>query len=127
MQARAAGPSDRGRKVSTITATSSVRSWSAERSMLPGLGAVDEAGRVHRDRPHADARPGPAHEVARRVEDHLVAVDVGVVVGHLDRPGVEVVGAGDEGADHEPRALERLVDVGRLVDAAHDGLEVVDR
>ena len=45
---------------------------------------MHEAGRVVRDRSDADARAGPAHEVAGRVEQHLVAVDVGVVVRHLD-------------------------------------------
>ena len=82
------------------------------------LRAVDEAGRVQADRPDADARAGAAHEVAVRVEQHLVGVDVGVVVRHLHRVRVEVEQAGHERAHDEPGTGERLVHRRRLVDAA---------
>ena len=61
-----------------------------------------------------------------RVEEHLVGVDVGVVVRDLDRVRVEVEQAGHERADDEAVARERLVHRRRLVDAPDDRLEVVD-
>ena len=70
--------------------------------------------------------PGPAHEVAVGVEQHLVGVDVGVVVRHLHGVGVEVVEPRHERADDEAGAGERLVHRRRLVEAPDDRLEVVD-
>ena len=90
------------------------------------LGAVDEPGRVQADRTRADARPGSAHEVAGRVEEDLVAVDVGVVVRHLDRLGSKSKSRGTNEHTTKPGPLEGLVDRRRLVDAADDRLEVVD-
>src|SRR3546814_6450119 len=58
---------------------------------------------------------------------HLVAVDVGVVVGNGHRYWVVVDLAGDEVADHEVVALEDLVSRGRLVDLAGDRHVVLDR
>src|SRR3546814_13074748 len=57
---------------------------------------------------------------------HLVAVDVGVVVGNGHRYWVVVDLAGDEVADHEVVALEDLVSRGRLVDLAGDRHVVLD-
>ena len=44
----------------------------------------------------ADARAATAHEVAGRIEEHLIAVHVGVVVRHLDGTGKEVKGSRNE-------------------------------
>src|SRR5438309_8353675 len=44
------------------------------------LRTVDESGRMERDRPDLDASAFARHELALRVEQHLVAVDVGMVV-----------------------------------------------
>jgi hypothetical protein len=93
----------------------------------PGLRAVYETRRMVRDRSDPDAGSGAAHEVACRIEQHLVAVDVGVVVRHLHRLRMEVEVARNERADHETRALEGLVHGRRLVDEPDDRLEVVDR
>ena len=65
-----------------------------------------------------------AHEVAVDVVQHLVRVDVRVVVGGRNRLGVVVVQAGRKRADHEVVALKRLVHGRRLVDAAGDRLKV---
>src|SRR5579875_3536830 len=91
------------------------------------LGAVHETGRVQGERADPDAGPPAAHEAPTGVEEHLVGVDVGVVVGDLHRVGVEVERPGDEAAHDEAGALEGLVDRRRLVDAAHYRLEVADR
>ena len=71
--------------MSSITASSPVRSTPLAALAAARLRSVDEPGRVEADRPDADARPRPAHEVAVGVEQHLVGVDVGVVVRHLHR------------------------------------------
>src|SRR3712207_9226387 len=60
------------------------------------------------------------------VEDHLVGVDVAVVVRRRDRLRVEVVGARAEAADDEAVPLKGLVHRRRLVHAADDRLEVAD-
>ena len=78
------------------------------------------------DRERRDLHAAPAHEVAGDVIDHLVAVDVRVVVRRRDRQGVVVELARHERADDEIPSLERLVDRRRLVDPARDRLEVGD-
>src|SRR6478672_5407227 len=85
---------------------------------------VRNAVGVQRDRPELD--PLPAHELARRIVEHLVRVHVAVVVrrGHGFR--MEVVRPRTERADDEAVALEGLVHRGRLVHATDDRLEVVD-
>ena len=92
-----------------------------------GLRAVGEAGRVQRDRALLDAGAAAGLVVAAGVEQHLVGVDVVVVVRHRDRQRVVVDLARHERADHEVRPLERLVHRRRLVHPAGDRLEVVDR
>ena len=84
------------------------------------------AARVQRDRAEADPRALARLVVAADVEHHLVAVDVGVVVGHRDRQLVVVDLARQEVADHEVVALEDLVHRRRLVDLAGDRHEVLD-
>ncbi len=74
-----------GRKVSTMTASSSVAALPMDASTDAGLRTVGEPRRVQRDRPLLDARTLARHEVAAGVEDHLVGVDVGVVVRRRDR------------------------------------------
>src|SRR5688500_10927466 len=74
------------------------------------LRAMHEPRRAEADRAEPDARPLPGHEVAPHVEEHLVGVDVGVVVGHRHGLGMEVEEAGHERADHEVGPLEGLVD-----------------
>src|SRR6201982_3544141 len=64
-------------------------------------------------------------EVAGDVIDHLLGLQVRVVVRDRHRERVEVELAGTERADHEVLALEGLVRWGRLVDAAGDRLAVV--
>ena len=90
------------------------------------LRTVDEPGGVQADRTDPDARPGPAHEVTVGVEEHLVGVDVGVVVRHLHGVGTEVVQPGHERADDEAVPGEGLVHRRRLVEGADDRCEVVD-
>ena len=90
------------------------------------LGTVRVTARVHRDRALADPGPLARLVVAVDVEHDLVAVDVGVVVGHRDRQRVVVDLARDEVADDEVPALEHLVHRWRLVDAPRDRLEVGD-
>ena len=90
------------------------------------LRAVGVAAGVQRDRPEADARALARLVVAADVEHHLVAVDVGVVVGHRDRLLVVVDLARAEVADHEVGALEDLVHRRRLVHLAGDRHEVLD-
>ena len=71
--------------------------------------------------------PFREREVAVDVIDHLLRVQVRVVVRDRDRQRVEVELARAERADHEVPALEGLVRGRRHVDAAGDRLEVVDR
>ena len=115
-----------GRKVSTMTASSS--KYSAPRDALDraGLRAVAVPAGVQGDRALADAGALAGLVVAVDVEHDLVGVDVGVVVGHRDRQRVVVDLARHEVADHEVVALEDLVHRRRLVDAAGDRLEVGD-
>ena len=91
----------------------------------PGLRAVRKAGRMQRDPPDLD--PLARREVPVDVIDHLLALQVRVVVRDRHRLGVEVELARAERADHEVRAGERLVRRRRHVDAPGDRLEVVDR
>ena len=91
---------------------------SSERSRLPGCGPCTKPAGWNVIEPTPMPLPGPAHEVAVGVEEHLVGVDVGVVVRHLHRVGVEVERPGHERADDEARAGEGLVHRRRLVDAA---------
>ncbi len=86
--------------------------------------AVRDALGVQAHRPDVDA---PARlVVALHVVEHLVGVEVRVVVGHRHRFRVEVEHPRAEGADHEVVTLERLVDRRRHVELADDRREVVD-
>src|SRR5688572_13734884 len=90
----------------------------------PGVGTVGDAVRVDREARLLDSLP--RHEVAPDVIDDLVRVHVRVVVGSRDGERVVIEQPRDEGADHEPRPVERLVDGRRLMDAPGDRLEVLD-
>ena len=90
-----------------------------------GVRAVRDSGRMERHR--ADLDPAPRAEVPGDVIDHLLRVQVRVVVRDRDRQRVEVELARAERADHEVAALEGLVRRRRHVDAPGDRLEVVDR
>ena len=107
-----------------MTASSSVPFAPIDASARPGCGPCGIPSGWMRDRPVLD--PLPAHELARRVEEHLVGIDVAVVVRRRDRLRMEVERPRAERADHESVALERLVHRRRLVHAADDRLEVVD-
>ena len=89
------------------------------------LRPVRQARRMERDRPDLDA--APRAEVAGDVIDHLLRLQIRVVVRDRHRERVEVELARAERADHEVPARERLVRRRRLVDPAGDRLEVVDR
>ncbi len=105
--ARPPSPSSSGRKVSTMTASSSKYSAPREPSTAPGCGPWVWPPGCRRDR--ADADPGALAGlvVAVDVEHDLVGVDVGVVVGHRDRQRVVVDLARHEVADHEVRCPRR--------------------
>src|SRR5215218_5781175 len=89
-----------------------------------GVGAMGNAVGMMGDAPELDALP--THELARRVVEHFVRVHVAVIVWSRHCLRVEVVRSGAEAADHEPIALECLVDRRRLVHPSYDRLEVVD-
>jgi hypothetical protein len=73
----------------------------------PGLRPVRNPRRVEGDRPDLDPLSG--REVPVDVVDHLLRVQVRVVVRDRNRERVEVELARTEGADDEVVALERLV------------------
>src|SRR5215207_4392003 len=77
-------------------------------------------------RDRAELDPLAAHELARRIVEHLVRVHVAVVVGRRYRLGMEVVRTRAERAHDEAIPLEGLVHWRWLVHATDDGLEVVD-
>ena len=79
---------------------------------------------MQRDRPDVDALARA--ELPVDVVDHLLRLQVGVVVGQRDRHRVPVEHARAERADHEVRPLEVLVRRRRLVQPARLGLEVGD-
>ena len=89
------------------------------------LRPVRQAGRMEGDRPDLDA--APRAEVAGDVIDHLLRLQIRVVVRDRHRERVEVELARTERADDEVPPRERLVRGRRLVDPAGDRLEVVDR
>src|SRR5262249_14364133 len=89
------------------------------------LRPVRKPGGMERD--GADRDPLARAEVAGDVIDHLLRLEIRVVVRDGDRLRVEVQLAWTEGADHEVLPLEGLVRGGRLVDPPGDRLEVVDR
>ena len=86
---------------------------------------VRQARGMQRDR--ADVHALPRAEVAGDVIDHLLALQIRVVIRDRDRERVEVELARTERADHEVAPGEGLVRRRRLVDAARDRLEIVDR
>lgn len=89
-----------------------------------GVRAVRDAAGVQRD--HAALHVFAAHEVAVHVIEHLIGVNVGVVVGCGNRERVVVVHARHEGADHKVVPVEGLVYRRRHVQATRDRLEIVD-
>src|SRR5215468_5113419 len=91
-----------------------------------GLRAMREPAGVQGDRALLDARAATRLVVAARVEQHLVRVDVVMVVRDRDRPRVVVDLPRHERADDEVRSLERLMYRRRLVHATGDRLELVD-
>src|SRR4030095_11007240 len=68
----------------------------------------------------------PAHELTRRVEQHLVRVHVAVIVRCGHRLRIEVIRPRAERADHEAVTLEGVGPRRRLMNATDDGLEIVD-
>ena len=86
------------------------------------MGAVWDATRVQRDGRTLDAFA--AAEIAVDIVEHLVAVNVAVIVGYRYRERVIVQLARDKGADDEVRPLEVLVNGRRLVNTPGDWLEV---
>ena len=83
-----------------------------------------DTSRVQRD--HALFYVFTAHEIAIDVVEHLIAVDVAMVVRRRDGLRVVVVQARHEGADYKVAGGKGLVHGGRLVHPAGDGLEVVN-
>ena len=75
----------------------------------------------------ADRDPLARAEVAGDVVDHLLRLQIAVVIRDRHRLWVEVEMARTERADDEVRPLEGLVRGRRLVDPPGDRLEVVDR
>src|SRR6266511_729050 len=73
----------------------------------PRLRTMGEARRVQRDR--ADVHSASRAELAGDVIDHLLRLEVRMVVRDRHRERVEVELARTERADHEVAALERLV------------------
>ena len=94
-------PSRSGRKVSTMTASSSKNSTPMRALVGARLRAVRVAAGVQRHRALPDARALARLVVAAAVEHHLVGVDVRVVVRHRDRQRVVVDLARHEVADDE--------------------------
>ncbi len=70
--------------------------------------------------------PFPAFEVPRHVIDHLVRLEIGVVVRNRNGLGVPLELAGAERADHEAGSLEGLMSRRRLMEPARLRLEVGD-
>ena len=114
-----------GWNVSHITASSCVSVIPIDFSASPGCGPCGMPDGCSVTEPISIALP--RRELAVDVIDHLLAVQVRVVVRDRDRERVEVELARAERADDEVRALERLVRRRRHVDAPGDRLEVVDR
>src|SRR6188474_1987940 len=90
----------------------------------PWMRSVRDPRRMERERADLDA--APAHEVPVHVVEHLVRIDVRMVVRHRQGVGVIVVETRHERADDEVAALEALVRRRRHVDAPGDRLEVLD-
>src|SRR5262249_20858673 len=90
----------------------------------PWVWAVRNAARV--EGKGADLDTATAAEVAAHIIDHLIGVDIAVVVGHRHRLGMVIQLARTERADNEARPFKRLVDRRRLMNTASDRLEVVD-
>src|SRR6266511_5321994 len=80
---------------------------------------------MQRDRPNL--HPAPRAEVAGNVIDHLLRLQIGMVVRDRHRQWIEVQLPRAETADHEVPPLERLVRRRRLVNSPRDRLEVVHR
>src|SRR5947208_6196867 len=86
---------------------------------------MGQTGRMQRDRPDLNAATGA--EVARDVIDHLLRLQIRVVIRNRDREWIEVKFPRAERADDEVAALEGLMRRRRLMDPARDRLEIVDR
>src|SRR6185437_332382 len=89
-----------------------------------GMRPMWDTARMERNRAGFDALT--AAKIAADVVDHLVRVDVAVIVGHRHRFGMVVQLARAERADDEVRPLERLMNWRRLMDATRNRLEIVD-
>ena len=68
----------------------------------------------------------PAHEFAVDVVDHLIRIDVAVVIWSGYRSGVIVIKAGTKGAHHEVVPFKRLVNRRWLMDPTRDGFEIMN-
>src|ERR1019366_6847881 len=79
---------------------------------------------VMRERTLADAATGRV--VALDVVQHLIRVEVAVVIGEVDRVGVPVELARDERADQQVGGLERLMDRWWYMKTTRAGLEVMN-
>src|SRR5579864_4890522 len=89
-----------------------------------GLRTVREAADVMRERALAD--PASRCVVSLDVVQHLIGIEVAVVVRQVDRLWVPVELARYERADHEVLRLERLMNGRRHVKATGARFEVVD-
>ena len=89
-----------------------------------GLRSMRQSADMVCERALAD--PASCRVVALDVVQHLVRVEVAVVVREHDRLGVPVELARHERADHDVVGLERLMDRRRHVKASGARLEIVD-
>src|SRR5690242_1638721 len=85
---------------------------------------VWDTARVQRNRADLDALA--AAEVATDVVDHLIRVNVAVIVGYRHRLGMILQLAWAERAEDELWPLKRLMNRRRLVDTPRNRLEIVD-
>src|SRR5262249_46317856 len=89
-----------------------------------GVRAVRQAAGVQRDAALLDALA--RHEVALDIVQHLVAVDIRVIIWRRDRQRVVVELARHERAEYEVWPFERLVYRRRLMNAPGNRLEILD-
>jgi len=89
-----------------------------------GMRAMRDAARMECD--HATFDVLAAHKIAIYIVQHLIRVNVGVVVGGGYGQRVVVEQAGYKGTDHEIMTIERLVYGRWLVYPPSDRLEIVD-
>ena len=108
--------------MSIITASSSVRSGPQALFDRARMWAVRDAARVQRNRRALDAFA--AAEVAVDVVEHLVAIDVAMVIGNGNRERMIIQLARHKRADDEVGPLEGLMHWRRLMDAPGNRLKI---